>query len=45
MEHSSYVYVLNAKGQYTTLITHEEMESPDQISTRLRSLLEPTITK
>lgn len=40
MEHSSYVYVMNDKGRYVTLVTHDQLEdSLNQTVARLQQLL------
>jgi protein SCO1/2 len=36
MEHSAYIYVMDPDGRY---VTHDQIEAPDQMASRLRDLL------
>ena len=39
MEHSSYIYLMDPKGRYVTLFSHEETDTPEEIASRLRKLI------
>ena len=41
MEHSSYVFVMDADGHYVTLLTEADLETPADVASRLRPLLAP----
>lgn len=39
MEHSSYVFLMDPQGRYVTLFTAGDIESPDEMASRLRGLV------
>ena len=39
IEHSSYVFLMDPQGRYVTLFTAAEVEAPDEMASRLRSLV------
>jgi protein SCO1/2 len=42
MVHSSYVFFMAPDGQYVTLFTSDQMDAPDEIASRLRTLMGPS---